>query len=84
MTMINTARLKHTMVLAVNILSPKINHVKTGKIIKPVEDPINLAVHTDPVASTIILQAYQNAIDVGTPMRKAATIGLSFHHSEVY
>jgi len=55
-----------------------------GNIIKPVEDPMNLAAHTDPVASTIILQAYQNAIDVGTPIRNAATIGLSFHHSEMY
>lgn len=72
------------MVFAVNIVSPNKNHVKTGKIINPVDDPINLAAQTDPVASTIILHAYQKAIEVGTPIRNAATIGLSFHHSEVY
>jgi hypothetical protein len=39
---------------------------------------------TDPVASTIILQAYQKAIEVGTPMTQAAKIGLSFHQSDKY
>lgn len=67
-----------------NIDSPKRNQVKIGNIIKPVDDPMNLAVHTEPVASTIILQAYQKAIEVGTPIAQAATIGLSFHHSERY
>ena len=72
------------MVLTVNIDSPKRNQVKIGNIIKPVDEPMNLAVHTDPVASTIILQAYQKAIEVGAPMRNAAEIGRSFHQSERY
>ena len=72
------------MVFAVNILSPNKNHVKIGNMIKPVEEPIKRAVHTDPVASTIILQAYQKAIEVGTPIVQAASIGFSLHHSERY
>ena len=79
-----TANDKHIIVFAVSIVSPSKNQVKIGKIINPVDDPINLAAQTEPVASTIILQAYQKAIDVGTPIRNAAKIGLSFHHSEVY
>ena len=82
--MIKTAKPRHTIVFAVNIDSPKRNHVKIGKIINPVEEPINLAVQTDPVAVTIALHAYQNAMDVGAPIRNAATTGLSFHHSERY
>lgn len=78
------AKLRQTIVFAVNIDSPNRNHVRTGKIIKPVEEPMNLAVQTDPVASTITLQAYQNAIDVGTPIINAARIGLSFHQSDKY
>ena len=72
------------MVLAVNMDSPNKNQVKIGNIIKPVEEPINLAAQTDPVASTIMRHAYQNVIEVGTPIRNAAMIGLSFHQSEVY
>ena len=72
------------MVFTVNIDSPRRNQVKMGNIINPVEDPMNLAVHTEPVDSTIILQAYQKAIEVGAPIRKAAAMGRSFHHSETY
>jgi len=72
------------MVFVVNIDSPNRYHVKTGKMIRPVEDPMKRADHTEPVASTIILHAYQNAIDVGAPIKNAAWIGLSFHHSETY
>jgi hypothetical protein len=82
--MIKTAKDKQTIVFAVNIDSPSKNQVKTGKIMSPVEDPINLAAHTEPVASTIILHAYQKAIEVGTPMENAASTGLSCHHSEIY
>ena len=53
-------------------------------MIIPVEDPMNLAVHTDPVASTITRHAYQKATEVGTPIKHAATKGLSFHQSETY
>ena len=81
---IRIAKNKQTMVLVVNMDSPNKNQVSTGKIINPVEEPINLAVHTDPVASTIIFHAYQKAIEVGTPITKAAVMGLSFHHSERY
>lgn len=72
------------MVFVVNMDSPKRNQVKIGKTISPVDEPMNLAVHTDPVASTIALQAYQKATDVGAPIRKAAAIGRSFHHSHRY
>jgi len=75
---------KHNIVFVVNIVSPSRNQVRMGNIIKPVEEPMNLAVQTEPVVSTIILHAYQKAIDVGAPMRKAAAIGLFFHHSERY
>lgn len=78
------AKPKHIMVLVVNIDSPRRNQVRMGNIIKPVEEPINLAVQTDPVASTIVLQAYQKATEVGAPIKKAAVNGLSFHQSERY
>ena len=81
---IKTARPKHTIVLAVNIDSPNKNQVRIGNIIRPVEDPINLAVHTEPVDSTIILHAYQKATDVGAPIANAATNGLSLHQSDKY
>lgn len=84
MAIIKTANPKHIIVLAVNIDSPNRNQVNIGNIIRPVDDPINLAVQTDPVVSTIILHAYQKAIEVGTPMINAATKGLSLHHSEIY
>lgn len=72
------------MVFAVNIDSPSKNQVKIGNIINPVEDPINLAAQTEPVASTIALHAYQKATEVGAPRANAATIGLSLHHSDKY
>ena len=70
------------MVFGVNIDSPKRNQVNIGNTISPADDPINLAVHTEPVDSTIIFQAYQKATEVGTPITNAATIGLSFHQSD--
>ena len=72
------------MVFTVNIDSPNKNQVSIGKTIKPAEEPINLAVQAEPVASTIILQAYQKETEVGTPMRHAAKIGLFCHHSDKY
>jgi hypothetical protein len=68
--------------LGVNIDSDRRYHVNIGKIIIPVEDPINLAVQTEPVASAINFHAYQKAMDVGAPIRKAAAMGLSRHHSD--
>ena len=79
-----TASARHIIVFGVNIDSPNKNHVKTGKTIKPADEPINLAVQAEPVSSTISFQEYQNAIEHGTPSKKAAQIGLSFHHSVVY
>jgi hypothetical protein len=79
-----TAKPKQTMVFAVNIDSPSKNQVKIGNIINPVDEPINLAVQTEPVVSTIIRQAYQNAIDVGTPIVTAAKMGLFCHQSDKY
>lgn len=67
-----------------NIDSPNKNQVNTGNMIKPADDPINLAVHADPVSSTMNFQEYQKAIEQGTPSMNAAVIGLSFHHSEIY
>lgn len=72
------------MVFVVSIDSPRRNQVKIGNSIKPADEPMNLAVHTDPVASTIIFHAYQKEIDVGTPMTKAAVMGLFCHHSDKY
>ena len=67
-----------------NIDSPKRHHVNIGKRIKPVDDPINRAAQTELVASTIVFQAYQKAIEVGTPIVKAAKIGFPFHQSDKY
>ena len=80
---IKTAKLKQIIVLKENIDSPKRCHVSIGKIIKPVEDPMNLAVHAEPVVSTIALYAYQKQIDVGTPKISAEVNDFPFHHSEI-
>tara|TARA_B100000035_G_C20990424_1_gene549881 strand:+ start:600 stop:848 length:249 start_codon:yes stop_codon:yes gene_type:complete len=82
--MIKRARPKQIIVFGVNIVSPKRYQVKIGNIINPAEDPINLAVHAEPVSSTINFHEYQNAIEHGTPNRNAADIGLSFHQSDIY
>ena len=60
--------------------SPSKNHVSIGKIIRPADEPINLAVQTDPVSSTMIFQAYQKQTEHGTPIVTAATKGLFCHH----
>ena len=75
---------RQSIVFVVNILSPSINQVSIGNITKPVLEPINLADQTDPVASDTILQAYQKAMLVGTPITIAVNTGLSFHHSEYF
>lgn len=80
--MINDASAKQIMVLVVNIDSPSRNQVKIGNKIIPVDDPMNLAVQTDPVASAVSFQAYQKDIEVGTPKAMADNTGLSFHHSD--
>ena len=77
-------KLRQSIVFVVNMLSPSINQVSIGNITKPVLDPINLADQTDPVASDTILQAYQKAMLVGTPITIAVKTGLSFHHSEYF
>ena len=43
-----------------------------GKTINPADEPINLAVQADPVASTINLHEYQKATEVGIPNMIAA------------
>ena len=80
--MIIIASEKQIMVLAVNIDSPRSTQVNTGKRTIPVAEPINLADQTEPVASVVILQAYQKSMDVGTPNRMAEASGLFFHHSD--
>jgi hypothetical protein len=70
------------MVLVVSIDSPKINHVKTGKTINPVHDPINLADQTESIDSETIFQAYQKLKLVGIPRKIAATMGLFSHQPE--
>tara|TARA_B100002019_G_C20928258_1_gene430874 strand:+ start:64 stop:324 length:261 start_codon:yes stop_codon:yes gene_type:complete len=82
--MIKMASPKQIIVFVVNMDSPSKNQVSMGNIINPAEDPINLAVHADPVSSTIILQEYQNAIEHGTPSNIAAHNGFPFHHSDMY
>ncbi len=77
-------KLRQSIVFVVNMLSPSINQVSIGNITKPVLEPINLADQTDPVASDTILQAYQKAMLVGTPITIAVITGLSFHHSEYF
>ena len=77
-------KLRQSIVFVVNMLSPSINQVSIGNITKPVLEPINLADQTDPVASDTILQAYQKAMLVGTPIIIAVNKGLSFHHSEYF
>lgn len=72
------------MVFGVNIDSPNKNHVKTGKTISPADEPINLAVHAEPVSSTMSFQEYQKAIEQGIPMTTAVIIGLFAHHEERY
>ena len=66
------------------MLSPSINQVSIGNITKPVLEPMNRADQTEPVASDTILQAYQKAMLVGTPIIMAVITGLSFHHSEYF
>tara|TARA_R100001510_G_C7637008_1_gene195022 strand:- start:1074 stop:1322 length:249 start_codon:yes stop_codon:yes gene_type:complete len=80
--MIKTAKKKQTIVFAVNMDSPSSVQVKTGKRTSPVDEPMNLAVHTEPVASAVIRQAYQKSSDVGTPSMRAEASGLSFHQSD--
>ena len=80
--MIIIAKEKQSIVLTLSIDSPRMNQVKIGKIIRPVEEAINLAVHAELVASTIIFQPYQKATDVGTPMITADKSALSFQYSE--
>ena len=77
-------KLRQSIVFVVNMLSPSINQVSIGNITKPVLEPINLADQTDPVASDTILQAYQKAMLVGTPITIAVNTGLSLHHSEYF
>tara|TARA_Y100000592_G_scaffold99255_1_gene174652 strand:- start:20182 stop:20439 length:258 start_codon:yes stop_codon:yes gene_type:complete len=77
-----TARKKQIIVFAVNIDSPSRHQVSMGNSINPVDEPINLADQTEPVSSAIIFQAYQKAIDVGSPIRTADTKGLPFHQSD--
>jgi hypothetical protein len=60
------------------------NHVRIGKTTKPVLDPINLAVQTEPVSSEIILQAYQKEILVGIPRIIAEAKGLSLHQTNIF
>jgi len=80
----STASPRQIIVLVVNIDSPSKNQVKIGNNIKPADEPINLAVHADPVSSTISLHEYQNATEQGAPRIKAVIQGLSDHHSDKY
>ncbi len=77
-------RVKHTSVFAVNMDSPNINQVNIGNTTKPAEEPINLADQTEPVASDIYFQPYQNKILVGTPTKIADRIALSAHQSYIF
>lgn len=78
------ARLKQIIVFGVNIDSPNKNQVKIGKMMRPADEPINLAVQAEPVSSTINFQEYQNATEHGAPRRMAVIQGLPYHHSDRY
>ena len=67
-----------------NIDSPSRNQVNTGNKINPVDDPMNLADHAEPVDSTVYFQAYQKAIEHGIPKNTAAVRGLCFHQSDIF
>lgn len=71
-------------VFAVNIDSPNINQVSIGNTTNPAEEPINLAVQTEPVASDIYFHPYQNRILVGTPTNTADKTALSAHQSYIF
>jgi|TARA_R110000787_G_scaffold13204_3_gene41755 hypothetical protein len=66
------------------MVSPNRNQVKTGNMINPADEPINLAVHAEPVSSTISLHEYQNDTEQGAPKIKAVIHGLFDHHSDRY
>jgi len=80
--MIIIAREKQSKVFVLNMDSPRINQVRIGKIMRPVEEAINLAVHAEFVAWIIILHPYQKATDVGTPIMTDDKRALSFQYSE--
>jgi hypothetical protein len=53
-------------------------------MIRPAEEPINLAVQAEPVSSTINFQEYQKATEHGAPNKNAVIHGFPAHHSERY
>lgn len=63
------------------MVSPKRYHVNIGNTIRPVLDPINLAVHADSVSAATNFQAYQKSIDAGTPNNMDDIRGLDFQNS---
>jgi hypothetical protein len=71
------------MVFVVNMDSPSKNQVSTGNTTKPVQEPMNRADQTEPVASDTIFHAYQKATLVGIPIKMADISGLSSHHSDI-
>ena len=75
---------KQIIVFGVNIDSPNKNQVRIGNIIRPADDPINLAVQAEPVSSTMNFQEYQKATEHGAPSKNAAVQGLPDHQSERY
>ena len=75
---------KQIIVFAVNIDSPNINQVNIGKTTNPADEPINLALQTEPVASDIYFHPYQNKTLVGTPTRIADNSALSAHHVYIF
>ena len=67
------------MVLKVNIDSPNIYQVSSGKIINPVQEPMKRADQTDIVSSETIFQAYQKRTLVGKPKTTAEAKGRLSH-----
>lgn len=51
-------------------------------MIRPADEPINLAVQAEPVSSTISFQEYQKAIEQGIPKTTAVSQGLPAHQLE--
>ena len=79
--MITIARKRQTIVFAENIDSFKRNQVNIGKIISPVDEPINLADHADSVSAATNFHAYQNKIEAGIPNNIADMSGFVFQYS---
>jgi len=71
-------------VLKVNIDSPNIYQVNSGKIMNPVQEPMKRADQADMVSSETIFQAYQKRTLVGKPKTIAEANGRLSHPTFIF